>query len=154
MSQDVKKYLTFSIVLNLLFVGFFLGSMSHRMVAPPPPPPHEIDQLLATLPESQRPQFESAMQPFWKEMGDLHIALEKEKAKAQALLKAEPFNADAYLAEARHITQMHAQQKVHLAESIATLAKGFTPEERAVLAEIVSRPPPGAYCPDMDKRAP
>ena len=71
----------------------------------------------------------------------MHEQLSDARKQAASILKAEPFDKEKYLAQVQHVNELRVQISQKTTQSVATLAAQFTPEERAILAEIISAHP-------------
>jgi uncharacterized membrane protein len=138
MNPNVKVTLIISIVLNVLLAGMIMGDVSHHFIAAPS---FDYAAALAQLPPGKRAIFENTMGPAKQRMDKEHAAIGDAKKEALRLLKAEPFDPIAYLAQTRHIDEMLVQMKQHMAQAVATLARQLTAHEREIMADIISHPP-------------
>jgi uncharacterized membrane protein len=137
-NQRIKVVLIVSVITNILLAGMLLGDVSRRFMAPAP---FDVAAQLDKLPQDKRVLFENILAPAKEQMDKDHAKMDDAKKEALRILKTEPFNAEAYLTQVRHIGDLHMQMKRHVAESVAELAKKLAPDERIILAEIISHPP-------------
>jgi len=144
MNRHIKIVLALSVVLNMLLAGVLLGDISGRLVTPKTAvaaEPFDIGAQLAKLPQDKRDLFESLMGPAKKKMDDERSKIDAAKKVALELLKADSFDASAYLTQVDHINDMHMQMKRHIAKAVVELAKQLTQQERVIVAVIISHPP-------------
>ena len=146
MNTKIKTALLISIICNALLIGLILGEFSHSFshyLTQNTPSPVTTDccssELVSQLPEEKRQLLKKSLQPAWELMQDARTKINTEKKKTLDLLKAEPFDEKAYRNQIRHMNEMHTQMKRDMSESVIKTAKQFSPEERVILADIVSR---------------
>ena len=144
MNRRIKLLLLVSIVLNAGLVGIFIGQMSHHLLWSHNAH-HFPGERLAELPENKRKLFEDTMHSSRHDTQSLRDQADTAQKEASRLLAAEPFNEEAFITQMQHVSDLRAEMKRHMAESMASLAKQFTPQERAILADIVSHPPEGHH---------
>jgi uncharacterized membrane protein len=156
MSSGIKPALAVSVALNVLLAGMLLGDLSHRYIAPPPAS-FDVASQLSRLPPQKRSLYDTVMGAAKRKMDAERAEIDNEKKLALGILKAEPFNAEAYLKQVQRINDLHVQMKQHVAQAVAELAKQMTQQERDIVAEIVSHPPfagpPGGYKQDTPAAA-
>jgi uncharacterized membrane protein len=144
--NNLKTLLFASVAINALLIGLFLGAASHYVILPWSDfgihgHHHcEPSNPLTRLSDSKRKEYDSAIKKIWSDMSISRNQIIEGKEKALQLLKAEPFSEKAYIAQIKHLDEIYAQMKDHMAQSLVELAKSSTPEERNVLAEIMSHP--------------
>jgi len=140
MTRQFKLVLVVSLALNVMFAGMILGHMSHHMLWSHGPRHFSAEQL-AHLPEDKRKLFEDAVHQAAADMESRRAELADARKDAERLMNAEPFNEEAFLTKMDQVNDLQAQIRRHITQAIANTAKQFTPEERAVIADIVSHPP-------------
>lgn len=140
MSRTVKTLVALSLLLNLLLAGFILGHAGRSMIADRV---HDgIEQTAETLSPEKRAAFRESMHRSTREGEPLFKQMDAAREKSMALLKAEPFNEKAFIAQGEEMNRIHAKLKQHLAQSIVKATAGLGPEDRARVAEMMRRPPP------------
>lgn len=153
MNRGMKPVLAISVAINVLLAGMVLGGVSHGYIVPQPPAAtFDIAGQLAHLPEDKRALYESIMGPAKQKMDAERAQIDNEKKLALKILKSEPFNEDAYLKQVQHIYELAGQMKLHVAQSVVELAKHLTPQEREVVAGIISHPPFTASPPGISRQ--
>jgi uncharacterized membrane protein len=140
MNRGVRSALAISVVVNVLLAGVLLGNVSQRYIAPAAKS-FDVAAALGRLPSDKRSLYETIMGKAKQNMDAARKQIDETKKQAIAILKTEPFDEQAYMAQVQKIGGMIVEMKKHLAESVVELAKQLTGEERAVLADIVSHPP-------------
>jgi uncharacterized membrane protein len=68
--------------------------------------------------------------------------IQEEKAKASRILQTNPFDGIAYQDQVDTIHQLRGRSLQHIVDTVKKLAPTLNDNERAALAEIMSRPPP------------
>ena len=140
MKQSIKAFIIASVLLNLLMAGVIFGHIGRhylwqrdRMSS---------QELAGVLPEDKFKLFEQVMQRTEEDTSNLHEQLEEARTRAADILKAEPFNRQAYLAQIKNMQDLRAQITQHMAQSIAGFAEELTPTERVALADTLRRSGP------------
>jgi len=149
MNKRLKTFLMISVASNALLIGIVLGELSYSFssyfvqnaATMPSSPDCCASSPEKQLPDAKRKLFEDIMHPAWEKMQATRAKIDNEKKKALSLLKAEPFDEKAYRSQVQHIADMHAQIRRDMTAAVTKLARQFTPQERAILADIIAHPP-------------
>lgn len=139
MKKTIKAFIIASVLLNILMAGVIFGNIGRHFFRV-----HEritAQELAEELPQNKRKLFEETMRSTETETGEWHQQLSDARKQAANILKAEPFDANAYLTQMQKIQDVRNQIMQKTAQSIATLAAKFTQEERATLSEILNTRP-------------
>jgi len=128
MTKSIKAFIIASVLLNLLLAGVIFGHASKRFMRPP-------EGIIATLPQEKRALYEDAMDKAEAENKTLHEAFVSSRRASGKILRTEPFDRAAYMAEMQKAHEIRGQMMQRMANSVAELAGKFTPEERAILAK-------------------
>ena len=148
MRPFVKGFIAFSVLLNLLLLGVVLG---HESLFFMQRPMHQsLHEMAMALPEDKREHFEDTIRRMQQDTGDLQEQLTDGRKKAANLLKADPFDRDAYLAQMQRLHEVKGKIMQHMAETLAELSAQYSPDERAILADMFRRTPK----PPVDDRPP
>ncbi len=140
MSRSIKLFITVSVLLNLLLAGAVVGQWGRCAFGPGAR--ISAKDIAAALPLDKRQMLEKTVSSAEAENSDLRAEVLAAREKTSAILKAEPFDRAAYLAQVSKTQMLRGQMMQNMAVRMADLAANYTPEERAVLAELFRRPPP------------
>ena len=133
MTRSIKAFIICSILLNLLLLGIFFGQegkyfASHR------------DNIAKALPADKYKLYKDTMKRTETANQPLRDQIEQARRQAADILKAEPFNRQAYLVQIKNMQALRQQMMQRMAESIVGLAEEFSPEDRAILADTLRKP--------------
>ena len=141
MNTKVKGAFIASIVLNVLLLGIFFGTLSpgfgressrrERLTA-------EIEKL----PEPARSRFRDKMAQLRAPDNPLREQIRQARNEAIEILVAEPFDEAAYDKQLIKISQLRGQMSKRLADDLKALVRELPPEQRAAVGEMLKRPPP------------
>ena len=141
MNTKLKGAFVASIVLNVLLLGIFFGTLSpgfgressrrERLTA-------EIEKL----PEPARSRFSNKMAELRAADNPLREQIRQARNEAIELLVAEPFDEGAYDKQLIKISQLRGQMSKRLADDLKALVRELPAEQRAAVAEMLKRPPP------------
>ena len=139
MNRSIKAFITFSVLLNLLLVGLFIGHMGRPMIGLQDR--YTVQEIAMALPEGKRQSFQSAMDKAEQDTGELRQQLIDARNRVASILRADPFDKAAYLQQMQLIHTLHGQVMEHMIEVVAQEAEQSTPQERAILADMLRHPP-------------
>ena len=141
MNTKLKSAFIASIVLNVLLLGIFFGTLSpgfsressrrERLTA-------EIEKL----PEPARSLFRDKMAQLRAADDPLRDQMRQTRNHAIDLLVAEPLNHAAYDKQLIQISQLRGQISKRVADDLKELVRGLPPEQRAAVGEVLKRPAP------------
>ena len=141
MNNKLKGAFIASIVLNVLLLGIFFGTLSpgfgressrrERLTA-------EIEKL----PEPARSRFRDKMAQLRAADDPLREQMRQARNQAIDLLVAEPLDEAAYDKQLIQISQLRAQISKRVADDLKELVRGLPPEQRTAVGEVLKRPPP------------
>lgn len=141
MNNKLKGAFIASIVLNVLLLGIFFGTLSpgfgressrrERLTA-------EIEKL----PEPARSRFRDKMAQLRAADDPLREQMRQARNQAIDLLIAEPLDEAAYDKQLIQISQLRAQISKRVADDLKELVRGLPPEQRTAVGEVLKRPPP------------
>jgi uncharacterized membrane protein len=144
MNTKLKSAFIASIVLNVLLLGIFFGTLRpgfgressrrERLTA-------EIEKL----PEPARSRFRDKMAQLRGANDPLREQTRRARNQAIELLIAERFDEAAYDKQLIKINQLRGQMSKSVADDLKELVRGLPPEQRAPVGEMLKRPapPPG-----------
>jgi uncharacterized membrane protein len=136
MTKPIKAFIIASILLNLLLIGIFFGYESRHFMR------HDrfSQEIAKQLPAEKYKLYQETMERGKDANRNVRDKLREARKRSVSLLKAEPFNRQAYLAEMKNMQSLRAELMAQMAKSVADLAEQFSPEERAILADTFRRP--------------
>ena len=141
MNTKLKSAFIVSIILNVLLLGIFFGTLSpglgressrrERLTA-------EIEKL----PEPARSRFRDKMAQLRATDDPLREQMRQARNQAIALLIAEPFDEVMYDKQLIQINQLRGRMSKRVADDLKELVRGLPPEQRAAVGEVLKRPAP------------
>jgi uncharacterized membrane protein len=141
MNKKLKGAFIASIVLNVLLLGIFFGTLSpglgressrrERLTA-------EIEKL----PEPARSRFRDKMAQLRATDDPLREQMRQARNQAIDLLIAEPLDEVAYDKQLIQISQLRAQISKRVSDALKELVRELPPEQRTAVGEMLKRPPP------------
>ena len=141
MNTKLKSAFIVSIILNVLLLGIFFGTLSpgfgressrrERLTA-------EIEKL----PEPARSRFRDKMAQLRAADDPLRDQMRQARNQAIDLLVAEPLDQTAYDKQLIQISQLRGQISKRVADDLKELIRGLPPEQRAAVGEVLKRPAP------------
>lgn len=141
MNTKLKSAFIVSIILNVLLLGIFFGTLSpgfgressrrERLTA-------EIEKL----PEPARSRFRDKMAQLRAADDPLREQMRQARNQAIDLLVAEPLDEAAYDKQLIQISQLRGQISKRVADDLKELIRGLPPEQRAAVGEVLKRPAP------------
>lgn len=139
MSRTLKIIVTLSLALNLVLIGATAGHMGRFLMEGPPGPPKMFQDISNALPEDKRKLFSDAIARARKDAEPLRKQIDEARKEAKRLMTAETFNKEAYLRQVDKIGDLRKQVMQKMTRAMADVAEKSTPEERAKIAESISR---------------
>ena len=143
MNTKLKSAFIGSIILNVLLLGIFFGTLSpgfgressrrERLTA-------EIEKL----PEPARSRFRDKMAQLRAADDPLREQMRQARNQAIDLLVAEPLDEAAYDKQLIEISQLRGQISQRVADDLKELVRGLPPEQRAAVGEVLKRPAPSS----------
>jgi uncharacterized membrane protein len=140
MNTKLKIAFIVSIILNVLLLGIFFGTLSpgfgressrrERFTA-------EIEKL----PEPARSRFRDKMAQLRAADDPLREQMRQARNQAIDLLVAEPLDEAAYDKQLIQISQLRGQISKRVADDLKELVRGLPPAQRATVGELLKRPP-------------
>ena len=141
MNTKLKIAFIVSIILNVLLLGIFFGTLSpgfgressrrERLTA-------EIEKL----PEPARSRFRDKMAQLRAADDPLREQMRQARNQAIDLLVAEPLDEAAYDKQLIQISQLRGQISQRVSDDLKELVRGLPPEQRAAVGEVLKRPAP------------
>jgi uncharacterized membrane protein len=141
MNTKIKSAFILSLVLNVLLLGIFFGTLSpgfgressrrERLTA-------EIEKL----PEPARSRFRDKMAQIRSADDPLREQMRQARNRAIELLVAEPFDEAAYDGQLVKINQLRGQMSKRVADDLKQLVRELPPDQRAAVGDVLKRPSP------------
>jgi len=142
MSRTIKIFIAASVFLNLLMAGAIIGQAGRYAIAPRTSLQASMQDIVGALPENKRKPMEAVLQKTQAETAMLRQQISDSRKQAEGILKAEPFDRQSYITEAKHLQGLKDQLMQRVALTIADIAAQCTSQERAMMATTLSRPKP------------
>jgi uncharacterized membrane protein len=139
MSKSVKFFVALSVLLNIAFAGVIVGHIGHHLVSADNYHRKNIDKMSELLPEDRREHFSSVMHKVEDETGEQRQQLSDARKQMMQLLKTDPFDKSAFIAEAQKMGGIYGQIMQYRVEAIADLAGEYPAEDRVRLADMLPR---------------
>jgi len=143
MKQSFKWIFAGSLAINLLAIGFIVGSFTRDFGSPFMWHPGFFEQVGDELPPKQREKFEDLMSALRNARMANVEKMDKARKKVIEILVAPSFDRSAFIQVASDMDVMFKDERQMMVEKTADLAETFTQDERQVLARFLSRPFPG-----------
>lgn len=143
MTKMARIYLGISLTLNVLFAGVLLGHTLHHYFFSTDNK-RAVEELLEQFPANKRKMVEDTLTSAWNDMAAFHTQIAEEKKIAVHMISADTFDEQRYITQAQHLLDLSKQLKMRMAKTVVELSGKLTLQERQLLAEIVSYPPPNA----------
>ena len=140
MSKTIKLVIIFSVVLNILLIGFIIGNLSHRFFINNSvrEKPQEIS---VKLPPDKKELFFNTMQKVRAENRTARKQIRETRRKIFSILTSPQFDEDSYESEAEKLHLLRGLMMKRFSNATKDLAKQLNHEERMALAEHLRRPP-------------
>ena len=141
MNTKIKSAFIISLVLNVLLLGIFFGTLSPGFGRES----SRRERLTAEnekLPEPARSRFRDKMAQLRAADDPLREQMRQARNQAIDLLVAEPLDEAAYDKQLVQISQLRGQISKRVANDLKELVRGLPPEQRAAVGEVLKRPAP------------
>jgi uncharacterized membrane protein len=139
MSRTIKLALVASLVVNLLLLGVILGQVPRAFDAAPTRQ-QRMEESLAKLPAPVQARFREKFAQIRGAAEPEREAIDNARREALRILSAEPFDEAAYDRQINKIGELRAEMFARMGQLIKQTAKELPPEERRMLADLLSRP--------------
>ena len=141
MNTKLKSAFIASIVLNVLLLGIFFGTLSPGF-GRESSRRERLTAAIEKLPEPARSRFRDKMAQIRAADDPLREQMRQARNQAIELLIAEPFDEAAYDKQLIKINQLRGQMSKRVADDLKELVRGLPPEQRAPVGEMLKRPSP------------
>ena len=142
MTKPLNLVLLGSLVLNLLLLGVILGRMPRGLETAPSARTQRMEEALKKVPEPAQSRFREKFAQIRAVNDPLRQQIDEARAETLRLLAAEQFDEAAYDRQVGKIEELRSQMFKRMGQDFKQTAKGFSAEERRMLAEVLRRPPP------------
>ena len=143
MKTKLKTAFIASIILNVLLIGIFFGTLSPGF-GRENPRRERLTAEIEKLPEPARSRFRDKMAQFRSADDPSREQMRQARNEAIRLLVAEPFNEAAYDQQVLKMTELRRQRTQRMSDGMKELFKGLPPEQRTAIGEMLKRPSPPA----------
>jgi uncharacterized membrane protein len=141
MNTKLKIAFIASIVLNVLLLGIFFGTLSPGF-GRESSRRERLTTEIEKLPEPSRSRFRDKIAQLRSADDPVREQMRQARNQAIELLVAEPFDEAAYGEQLIKISQLRGQMSKRVAEDLKELVRGLPPEQRATVGEMLKRPAP------------
>ena len=141
MNNKLKGAFIASIVLNVLLLGIFFGTLSPGF-GRESSRRERLSAEIEKLPEPARSRFRDKMAQLRAADDPVREQMRQARNQAIELLVAEPFDEAAYGEQLIKISQLRGQMSKRVAEDLKELVRGLPPEQRTAVGEVLKRSPP------------
>jgi uncharacterized membrane protein len=141
MNTKLKSAFIASLVLNVLLLGIFFGTLSPGF-GRESSRRERLSAEIEKLPEPARSQFRDKMAQLRSADDPLREQVRQARNQAIELLVAESLDEAAYDHQLVKISQLRGQMSRRVARDLKELVRGLPPEQRAAVGEMLKRPAP------------
>jgi uncharacterized membrane protein len=141
MNTKLKSAFIASLVLNVLLLGIFFGTLSPGF-GRESSRRERLTTEIEKLPEPSRSRFRDKIAQLRSADDPVREQMRQARNQAIELLVAEPFDEAAYGEQLIKISQLRGQMSKRVAEDLKELVRGLPPEQRATVGEMLKRPAP------------
>lgn len=140
MKKSFKLVLTISILLNILFIGFFFGKVSNQM-HPLPPRAEWKAERAEELPHEKRSEFKKFVNENNDRRREKFQQARKLRDELVSIMEAPEFDEQSFRSTSAQLDEIFSNAKNEMLEETIALAKKFNQQERKILAENLRKPP-------------
>lgn len=141
MNTKLKSAFIASIVLNVLLLGIFFGTLSPGF-GRESSRRERLTEEIEKLPEPARSRFRDKMAQIRSADDPLREQIRQARNQAIELLVAQRFDEAGYDKQLIQISQLRGQMSKRLADDLKDLVRGLPPEQRTAIGEMLKRPAP------------
>ena len=143
MNNKLKTAFIVSIILNVLLLGIFFGTLSPGFDRENPRR-ERLTAEIEKLPEPARSRFRDKIAQFRSADDPSREQMRQARNEAIRLLVAEPFEEAAYERQLIKVDELRRQRTKRMSDGMKELVKGLPPEQRTAVGEMLKRPAPPA----------
>lgn len=139
MSKKLRLLILVSVMLNVVFIGMFIGKLS-RKGAPEWQAYHaeHLTQLVQLLPEDKRVVFADRIAQMHEQNVVLFPQMQALRKESMAILVAEEFDPVAYATKVEQLQSVRGQMKSGMGLFVRDIAQELNQEQRKELAKILA----------------
>ena len=141
MNTKLKTAFIASIILNVLLIGIFFGTLRPGF-GRENPRRERLTAEIEKLPEPARSRFRDKMTQFRYADDPSREQMRQARNEAIQLLVAEPFDEAAYERQLIKVDELRRQRTKRMSDEMKELVKGLPPEQRSAVGEMLKRPGP------------
>jgi uncharacterized membrane protein len=141
MNTRLKTAFIASIILNVLLLGIFFGTLSPGF-GRESSRRERLTMEIEKLPEPARSRFRDKLAQLRSADDPLREQMRQARNEAIVLLVAEPFDEAAYDTQLIKINQLRGQMSKRVSDDLKELVRGLPREQRIAVGELLKRPPP------------
>ena len=141
MNTKIKSAFIISLVLNVLLLGIFFGTLSPGF-GRESSRRERLGAEIEKLPEPARSRFRDKMAQLRSADDPLREQMRQARNQAIELLVAESFDEAAYDGQLVKINQLRGQMSKRVADDLKQLMRGLPPDQRAAVGDVLKRPAP------------
>ncbi len=141
MNTKLKIAFIVSIILNVLLLGIFFGTLSPGF-GRESSRRERLSAEIQKLPEPARSRFRDKMAQLRSADDPLREQIRQARNQAIEILVAESLDEAAYDNQLAKISQLRGQMSKRVAKDLKELVRGLPPEQRAAVGEVLKRPAP------------
>jgi Spy/CpxP family protein refolding chaperone len=143
MNTKLKGAFVASIILNVLLLGIFFGTLSPGFGRENSRRERLTGQI-EKLPEPARSRFRDKMAQFRSTDAPSREQMRQVRNEAIRLLVADPFDEAAYERQLLKVDELRRQRTKRMSDEMKELLKGLPAEQRTEVGEMLKRPAPPA----------
>jgi uncharacterized membrane protein len=125
-------------ILNVLLAGVIFGQLPQRFHESPPARGRFL-AAVEKLPEPARSRFREKIDDFRK--SGFREQIRESREETIRLLRADPFDQQAYDREVRKMTDLRMQMSLQMAANLRDIVRDLPLDQRNAVAEMLRRPP-------------
>ncbi len=141
MNRTARITFVASIILNVLFIGMFLGQTSRRFDRGALRQ-QQFDRVLKDLPEAEQNRLRQRLQKLRAAADPLFAQIRQAEDEAVQLLGKEPFDEAAYDRQVSKIIDLRQNMTRQLSQVVKDSTKDLSATERRRFADLLRRPSP------------
>lgn len=140
MSKTFKWVLALSLLLNIVMAGFSLGCLTK---GPQGPGMHKMGKNIEGLDPEKQKMVDDIWANFREANSERFQKIQDTRQEIVAIMEAPDFDEDAFRTKSGELSALMVESKKLMMETMASVAKQFTQDERKALAHHMRRPPMG-----------
>lgn len=142
MNKKMKIFLSFSVLLNVLFVGMMAGGLSKPHMNRGHEPAHvgqRLEKILEVLPVDKKNEFEQRMLVLKALRKADKETMKSARKSIMQVFTEEPFDKVAYQESVERLNQLHQKQMSMRVDLMSDMAEYLSPRERRKLSRLLMK---------------